>query len=64
MVYMLWKECVPLEFYKYISSEENFIYLNGKKRALGKGLWNGFEFSILLGWMQKIYSAENQLTTI
>ena len=27
---MLWKECVPLEFHKYICSEENFLYLNRK----------------------------------
>ena len=62
MVYMLLKECVLLEFYKYISSEENFIYLNGEKRALCKGIWNGFEFY----WdgCKKLYSAEDQLTAI
>ena len=27
---MLWKECVPVEFYKYVCLEENFVYLNGK----------------------------------
>ena len=30
MIYMLWKECVPVEFYKYTCLEENFVYLNGK----------------------------------
>ena len=30
MVYMLWRECIPAEFYKYICNEQNFIYLNGK----------------------------------
>ena len=37
MIYMLWKEeCIPLEFYKYICSEENFIYLNGKSVLYAK----------------------------
>ena len=30
MVYMLWRECIPPEFYRYISEEKNFIYLNGR----------------------------------
>ena len=30
MIYMVWKECVTLVFYKYICSRENFLYLNGK----------------------------------
>ena len=30
MIYMLWKECVPLDFYKFICREEHFLYLNGK----------------------------------
>ena len=30
MIYMLWKECVPVEFYKYTCLEENFVYLKGK----------------------------------
>ena len=30
MVYMIWTECMPAAFYKYICKEENFIYLNGK----------------------------------
>ena len=25
---MLWKECMPAEFYKYVCLEENFVYLN------------------------------------
>ena len=29
MVYMLWRECIPSEFYRYICQEKNFIYLNG-----------------------------------
>ena len=28
MVYMLWRECIPSEFYRYICKEKNFIYLN------------------------------------
>ena len=28
MIYMLWKECMPPKFYKFICKEENFIYLN------------------------------------
>ena len=30
MVYMLWKECIPSEFYKYICEEKFFIYRNGR----------------------------------
>ena len=29
-VYMLWRECIPSEFYRYICEEKNFIYLNGQ----------------------------------
>ena len=29
MVYMLWRECIPPEFYRYICEKINFIYLNG-----------------------------------
>ena len=36
MIYMLWKECVPLDFYKYICLEENFLYLNRKKVLYAK----------------------------
>ena len=30
MVYMIWTECMPAAFYKFICKEENFIYFNGK----------------------------------
>ena len=30
MLYMLWRECIPSEFYRYICEEKNFIYLNGR----------------------------------
>ena len=30
MVYMLWRECIPSEFYRYICEEKNFVYLNGR----------------------------------
>ena len=30
MIYMLWRECIPVEFYRYISQEEKFKYLNGR----------------------------------
>ena len=30
MVYMLWRECIPFEFYRYICQDENFNYLNGR----------------------------------
>ena len=30
MVYMLWRECIPSEFYRYICEEKNFLYLNGR----------------------------------
>ena len=29
IVYMLWRECIPTEFYKHICEEQNFIYLKG-----------------------------------
>ena len=30
MVYMLWREYIPSEFYRYICEEKNFIYLNSR----------------------------------
>ena len=30
MVYMLWRECIPTEFYRHFSEEKNFVYLNGR----------------------------------
>ena len=30
MIYMLWRECVPAAFYRFIGQEENFRYLNGR----------------------------------
>ena len=30
MIYMLWKECMPIKFYRYICKEKNFLYLNGE----------------------------------
>ena len=30
MVYMLLRECIPSEFYRYICQDENFKYLNGR----------------------------------
>ena len=30
MIYMLWKECMPAEFYKFFCVEKNFPHLNGK----------------------------------
>ena len=30
MIYILWKECFLLKFYKRICKEQNFLYLNGK----------------------------------
>ena len=30
IVYMLWRECIPSEFYRYICKEKDFIYLNGR----------------------------------
>ena len=30
MVYMIWRECIRSEFYRYICEEKNFIYLNGR----------------------------------
>ena len=36
MIYMLWKECMPGEFYKHVYLEENFVYLNGKSMLYPK----------------------------
>ena len=30
MVYMLWRECIPPDFYRYICEEKNFIYHSGR----------------------------------
>ena len=30
MVYMLWRERIPHEFYRHICEEKNFVYLNGR----------------------------------
>ena len=30
MDYMLWRECIPSEFYRHICEDENFEYLNGR----------------------------------
>ena len=30
MIYMMWRECISIEFYKFICQEKNFLYLNGK----------------------------------
>ena len=30
MVCMLWRECIPSEFYRYICEDENSKYLNGR----------------------------------
>ena len=38
MIYMLWKESMPAKFYKHISKEKNFLYLNGKNVLQSKVL--------------------------
>ena len=30
MVYMLWRECIPIKFCRHICEEKNFVYLNGR----------------------------------
>ena len=30
MIYMLWRECMLIEFYKFICEQKKFMYLNGK----------------------------------
>ena len=30
MVYILWRECIPSEFYRHICQDKNFKYLNGR----------------------------------
>ena len=30
MIYILWKELMPVDFYKFICKEEHFLYLNVK----------------------------------
>ena len=46
MIYKLWKECMPTEFYQYICLEENFVYLNGKNvlyAKVSKIIWKFIE---------------------
>ena len=31
MIYMLWKECIQGNFYKFICKEGHFLHINGKK---------------------------------
>ena len=38
MMYMLWKECMPRNFYRHIYKEQNFLYLNGKNVLQSKVL--------------------------
>ena len=40
---MLWKKCMPAEFYKYVCLEESFVYLNRKKCALFETVRNNLE---------------------
>ena len=30
MIYMLWRECIPVEFHRYICEDDNFKYLNSR----------------------------------
>ena len=30
MIYMLWRECIPPAFYRFICQEDNIRYLNGR----------------------------------
>ena len=30
IICMLWRECMPIDFYKFICEEKSFLYLNGK----------------------------------
>ena len=39
MVYMLWRECIPSDFYRYICEEKNFVYLNGRDVGTAWKLW-------------------------
>ena len=36
MICMIWKECMPAQFYKFTCRKENFIYLDGKNVLLPK----------------------------
>ena len=38
MIYMLWKECVLINFYRHICTEENFLYLMEKACCIQKWL--------------------------
>ena len=38
MIYMIWKEYMPMAFYKHICKEKNFLYLNGKNVLQSKVL--------------------------
>ena len=36
IIYVVWKECILTEFYRFIGQEENFLYLNGKNALYPK----------------------------
>ena len=36
MIYVVWKECILTEFYRFIGQEENFLHLNGKNALYPK----------------------------
>ena len=39
MIYMLWRECIPLEFYRCICEGKSFVYLNGRNVGPRYKLW-------------------------
>ena len=43
MIYMLWKECIPSDFYKFICREEHFLCLDGKNVLYAKNCGNCME---------------------
>ena len=45
MIYMLWKECMPVKFHRHICKEKNFLYLNGKNVLQPKVLKTISEFT-------------------
>ena len=39
-IYMLWRECIPVEYYRFISEEKKFLYSNGKNVLQPKILYS------------------------
>ena len=49
ILYKLWNECVPIEFFKHICKNDNFLYLNEKNvlhSKSGEIVWQFIEENV------------------